>query len=77
MYPQGISTLQGLTVVPVPGSLAPRVFDAGRICAVVARDFRVERSTEYASAFKGDKVELKITGRFGAGLPGASRRFEG
>lgn len=36
---------------------------------VVARDFRVERSTEYAPAFKGDKVALKVTGRFGAGLP--------
>ena len=61
--------LQGLDVVPVPGLLSPLVFDASRIYAVVARDFRVERSTEYAPAFKGDKVALKITGRFGAGLP--------
>ena len=73
VYPQGISALLGLTAVPVPGLASPRVYDAGRIYAVVARDFRVERSTEYESAFKGDKVALKIAGRFGAGLPVASK----
>lgn len=64
-----MSALQGLTVIPVPGLTSPLVYDASRIYAVTARDFRVERSTEYAPAFKGDKVALKVTGRFGAGLP--------
>lgn len=73
VYPEGMSALQGLTVVPVPGLTSPLVYDAGRIYAVTARDFRVERSTDYAPAFKGDKVALKITGRFGAGLPVPSK----
>ena len=73
VYLQGMTALQGLTVVPVPGLASPLVYDATRIYAVVARDFRVERSTEYAPAFKGDKVALKVSGRFGAGLPAPAR----
>lgn len=69
----GMGAFQGLTVVPVPGLPSPLVYDTARIYAVVARDFRVERSTDYAPAFKGDKVALKITGRFGAGLPVPSK----
>lgn len=71
-----MSALHGLTVVPGPSLTDPLVYDAGRIYAVVARAFRVERSTEYAPAFKGDKVALKFTGRFGGGLtvPGKTIR---
>ncbi len=73
VHPTGMAEMQGLTVVPVPGLTDPLVYDAARLYSVVARDFRVERSTDYAPAFKGDKVALKITGRFGVGLPVAAK----
>jgi hypothetical protein len=68
-----MAQMQGLTVVTVPGLTAPLIYDAARVYAVVARDFRIVRSTDYAPAFKADKVALKITGRFGAGVPSSAK----
>jgi hypothetical protein len=36
---------------------------------VVARDFTVRFSQDYAPAFKSDKTALRLTGRFGVGIP--------
>ncbi|MER7073231.1 phage major capsid protein [Terrabacter sp. NPDC000476] len=69
VYPNGLGNLGGLEVVRVPGLTEPLVYDASRVYLVKARDWRVEQSTDYAPAFKGDKVALKVSGRFGAGLP--------
>lgn len=67
--PDRMEQLQGLQIVRVPGLAEPLVYDATRIYAVVARDFRVVPSSEYAPAFKADKLARKVTGRFGVGLP--------
>jgi len=77
VYPQGISALLGLTAVPVPGLASPRVYDAGRIYAVVARDFRVERSTEYESAFRETRWRSRSLAGSGLGCLWLRRRFEG
>ncbi|WP_082563734.1 hypothetical protein [Nocardioides sp. Root140] len=61
--------LFGLTVVRVPGLEQPLVYDAGSTYLVVARDFAVRASGDYAPAFKADKTALRVTGRFGVGIP--------
>jgi hypothetical protein len=71
--PDGMEQLQGLQIVRVPGLAEPLAYDATRI-AVVARDFRVVPSSEYAPAFKADKLARKVTGRLGVGLPVPKQR---
>jgi HK97 family phage major capsid protein len=61
--------LFGLTVVRVPGLEQPMVYDARSTFLVVARDFAVRISQDYAPAFKADKTALRLTGRFGVGIP--------
>lgn len=61
--------LFGLTVVRVPGLEQSLVYDAGSTYLVVARDFAVRASGDYAPAFKADKTALRVTGRFGVGIP--------
>lgn len=61
--------LYGLTVVRVPGLEEPLVYDASNVFLVVARDFAVRASTDYAPAFKADKTAIRVTGRFGVGIP--------
>jgi len=61
--------LFGLTVVRVPGLEQPLVYDANSTFLVVARDFAVRISGDYAPAFKADKTALRLTGRFGVGIP--------
>ena len=45
------------------------VIDASRCFLVVARAVRVTASSEYAQAFKADKVALRVTGRFACAIP--------
>ncbi len=61
--------LFGLNVVRVPGLAQPLVYDASTTFLVVARDFAVRISADYAPAFKADKTALRLTGRFGVGIP--------
>jgi HK97 family phage major capsid protein len=65
--------LLGLTVVRVPGLTQPVVYDAGTVYLVVARDFAVRVSGDYAPAFRADKTALRLTGRFGVGIPHLAR----
>lgn len=45
------------------------VYDSASVFLVVARDFAVRISGDYAPAFKADKTALRLTGRFGVGIP--------
>ena len=70
LYTGGVlPDLYGLTVVRVPGLTQPLVYDAGSVFLVVARDFAVRISQDYAPAFRADKTALRLTGRFGVGIP--------
>ena len=63
LYAGGVlPDLYGLTVVRVPGPEQPLVYDASTTYLVVARDFAVRASGDYAPAFKADKTALRITG---------------
>lgn len=68
-----LETLFGLNIVRVPGLEQPVVYDASSIYLVVARDFTVRVSGDYAPAFRADKTALRVTGRFGVGLPNGIR----
>ena len=69
IHPTGLGNLLGLTVVQVPGLTSSLVYDATTIYLAVGRDFRVDSSGDYAPAFVADKVALRVTGRFGVGVP--------
>ena len=70
LYAEGVQPdLFGLTVVRVPGLEQPLVDDANTTYLVVDRYFTVRSSFECAPAFKADKTALRVTGRFGAGIP--------
>jgi len=61
--------LFGLTVVRVPGLTQPLVYDSASVFLVVARDFAVRVSGDYAPALRADKTAMRLTGRFGVGIP--------
>jgi hypothetical protein len=61
--------LLGLTVVSVCGMTQPVVYDSTAIYSVVARDFAVRISQGYAPAFRAAETALRLTGRFGVGIP--------
>jgi hypothetical protein len=63
--------LFGLTVVCVTGMTRPVVYDSTAIYSVVARDFPVQISQDYAPAVRAAKTALRLTGRFGVGIPHA------
>lgn len=65
--------LFGLEVVKVPGLNQPMVYDASTVYLIVARDFAVRVSGDYAPAFRADKMALRVTGRFGIGVPHLGR----
>jgi len=70
LYPQGLTNLLGVEVAQVPGrGTDALVIDASRCFLVVARDFRVTASDQYAPAFKADKTALRVTGRFACAIP--------
>jgi HK97 family phage major capsid protein len=70
LYAGGVlPDLYGLTLVRVPGLEQPLVYDATSTYLVVAREFTVRASGDYAPAFKADKTALRVTGRFGVGIP--------
>jgi hypothetical protein len=72
LYAGGVlPDLYGLSVVRVPGLEQPLVYDASTTYLVVARDFTVRSSLDYAPAFKADKTALRVTGRSAS----ASRRW--
>ena len=74
LYAGGVlPNLYGLTVVRVPGLTQPMVYDKAQVYLVVARDFAVRISGDYAPAFKADKTALRLTGRFGVGIPTLSK----
>jgi hypothetical protein len=60
-------------VVRVPGMVQPVVYDSTTIYLVVARDFAVRISQDYAPAFRADKAAPRLTGRFGVGIPTLAR----
>ena len=53
----------------VPGLTTPLVYDTAGLFLVVGRDFKADSSFDYAPAFKADGVALRVTGRFGVGVP--------
>ena len=56
LYARGVMPdLYGLNVVRVPGLEQPLVFDSNTVYMVIARDFAVRASSDYAPAFKADK----------------------
>jgi HK97 family phage major capsid protein len=70
LYAGGVlPDLYGLALVRVPGLEQPLVYDAASTYLVVAREFTVRASGDYAPAFKADKTALRVTGRFGVGIP--------
>jgi HK97 family phage major capsid protein len=70
LYAGGVlPDLYGLSIVRVPGLTQPVVYDSRSTYLVVARDFAVRISTDYAPAFRADKTAMRVTGRFGVGVP--------
>jgi HK97 family phage major capsid protein len=68
-----LESMFGLNVVRVPGLEQPVVYDSRSVYLVVARDFTVRVSGDYAPAFRADKTALRLTGRFGVGIPNLAK----
>lgn len=71
LYPEGISTYAGLDVVRVPAMAATEalVYDRTGCYLVVAEDFRITASRDYAPAFQRDSVALRVSGQFAVAVP--------
>jgi HK97 family phage major capsid protein len=71
MYPDGLTRYAGLDVVAVPAMTATEalVYDRSGCYLVVAEDFRVTSSRDYAPAFQRDSVALRVSGQFAVAVP--------
>ena len=71
LYPDGITSYAGLTVVAVPALAATEglVYDAQNAYLVVAEDFKITPSSDYAEAYKRDSIALRTSGQFAVGVP--------
>ncbi|GAA1593272.1 hypothetical protein GCM10009789_54130 [Kribbella sancticallisti] len=75
IYRDGLTRYNGLDVVAVP-SLATGealVYDRTEVFWVVAEDFTITPSREYAPAYERDSVALRTSGQFGVGVPNPTK----
>lgn len=69
LYPDGLQTFAGLTVVRGLAATVPLVYDSSRCWLIVRRDFQADLSRDYAPAFERYAVALRLVGRFGLAIP--------
>ena len=71
MYPDGLTRYAGLDVVAVPAMAATEglVYDRAGCYLVVAEDFRVTPSRDYAPAYQRDSIALRVSGEFTVACP--------
>ena len=71
LHPNGLTPYAGLDVVQVPAMAAAEglVYDRSGCFLVVAEDFRITPSRDYAPAYQRDSVALRISGQFGVAVP--------
>jgi HK97 family phage major capsid protein len=71
LYDNGLSSYAGLDVVPVAAMAASEglVYDRSGCYLVVAEDFRIVASRDYAPAFQRDSVALRVSGQFAVAVP--------
>lgn len=71
MYPDGLTRYAGLDVVPVAAMTASEglVYDKSGNYLVVAEDFKITASRDYAPAFVRDSVALRVSGQFAVATP--------
>ncbi len=71
LYSDGLTRYAGLDVVPVPALADGEglVYDRSGCYLVVAEDFRVTPSRDYAPAYQRDSIALRTSGQFGAAVP--------
>jgi HK97 family phage major capsid protein len=67
IYPEGMTSLYGLKVVPVPGLTQSLVYDSTRVLCVVRDDFSVEASAD--AGFTTDTIAVRVKGRFAVAVP--------
>ena len=58
-------------MVPVPAMAATEalVYHASGVLLVVAEEFRIVSSRDYAPAFQRDSVALRVSGQFAVAVP--------
>ena len=71
MYPNGLTSYAGLHVVAVPAMTATEglVYDKSGCYLIVADDFRVTPSRDYAPAYQRDSVAMRVSGQFTVAVP--------
>lgn len=73
LYPDGLATFAGLTVVAVPAANPPLVYDSSRVFLVVRRDYTALLSDQYAPAFERGAWALRLDARMNIGVPAPSQ----
>ena len=69
LYPQGLTQLAGLTVVPTRHASRPIVYDRTRVFCVIRQDWQGYLSTDYGPAFERYAVALRLVGRLTVAVP--------
>jgi hypothetical protein len=75
VYRDGLTRYNGLDVVAVPSLAAGEslVYDRAEVFWVVAEDFTMTPSRDYAPAYERDSVALRTSGQFGVGVPNPTK----
>jgi len=76
LYPDGMLRFGGLDVVPTPAMTPAEglVYDKAGMYLMVAEDFNVSPSYEYAPAYQRDSVALRTSGQFAVPVPAMAVR---
>jgi HK97 family phage major capsid protein len=69
LWPDGLATFAGVTVVRTAGATVPLVYDAARVYLVVRSDYEPLLSADYAPAFERYAVALRLVVRLAAAAP--------
>lgn len=69
LWPDGLTTFAGVTVVPTAGATDPLLYDAARTMLVVRTDFEALTSEDYTPAFERYALALRLTVRMAAAAP--------
>jgi hypothetical protein len=75
VYRDGLTRYNGLDVVAVPSLVAGEalVYDRAECFWVVAEDFTITPSRDYAPAYERDSVAMRTSGQFGVGVPNPTK----
>jgi HK97 family phage major capsid protein len=79
LWPDGLATFAGVSVVPTAGATEPLLYDSARTLLVVRSDYEALLSAEYTPAFERYAVALRLTVRMAAAAPAPAmsmRRLE-